>query len=291
MGRARRARLHPRPLRRLGAGVVGALVAVALLAACSDDGNGSGSANTDTTRRTTTTAPEPETLEILLTNDDGYAAPGIDAIATALMAEPNVEVTIVAPAANQSGTGDRTTPGTLTTQSVTTTSGIAATAVAGYPADTVNVALAELDLEPDLVVSGINFGQNIGPSVDISGTVGAAKEAVRRGIPALAVSQGLADQPDYATGVQRALDWFRANRDGIAASDAAPPTTLTNLNIPTCTSGVVGATLTVAVATDFADRNIANVTCSASPAPTATFADDVDAFINGYATLSEVPAR
>jgi 5'-nucleotidase len=288
MGRNRRARRHPRPLSRLGAGALAALVAGALLAACSDDGNGSGTAST---RSTTTTAPAPETLEILLTNDDGYAAPGIDAIAGALMAEPNVEVTIVAPAANQSGTGDQTTPGTLTTQSVTTASGIAATAVAGYPADTVIVALDELDLEPDLVVSGINFGQNIGPSVDISGTVGAAKEAVRRGIPALAVSQGLADQPDYATGVARALDWFRANRDGIAAPDAAAPTTLTNLNIPTCLSGVVGATLTVPVATDFADRNIANVTCSASPAPTATFADDVDAFINGYATLSEVPAR
>jgi 5'-nucleotidase len=289
MGRARRARRHPRPLSRLGACALIALL-VSLPAACSDDGDGSGSATTDTTRSTTTTAPEPATLEVLLTNDDGYAAPGIDAIAAALMAEPNVEVTIVAPTANQSGTGDRTTPGTLTTQSVTTASGIAATAVAGYPADTVIVGLDVLDLEPDLVVSGINFGQNIGPSVDISGTVGAAKEAVRRGIPALAVSQGLADQPDYATGVRRALDWFRANRAGIAASDAAPPTTLTNLNVPTCTSGVVGATLTVPVATDFADRNIANVTCSAAPAPTATFTDDVDAFINGYATLSEVPA-
>jgi 5'-nucleotidase len=288
MGRSRPTRLtaRRRSLARRRATAIALFCAVVFsIGACGgdDDGDGATPTSEGAARTTTTAAPEP--LEILVTNDDGYAAPGIDAIAAALMKEPDVRVTVVAPAANQSGTGDKTTPGTLATQSVTTASGIPATSVAGFPADTVVLALDELGLEPDLVVSGVNFGQNIGPSVDISGTVGAGKQAVRRGIPALAVSQGLADQPDYASGVARALEWFRANRDDLAED----PTAVANLNIPTCTSGTVGATLTVPVAAAFGDRNVSQSTCAASPPPSATFADDVDAFINGYATLSAVP--
>jgi 5'-nucleotidase len=265
------------------------LVSIAFAVAGCSSNNSSDQSASPTSRRaagTTTTVAAPEPLEIMVTNDDGYAAPGIDAITAALMKEPNVHVTVVAPATNQSGTGDKTTPGTLTTRSVTTASGIPATAVAGYPADTVNVALDTLGLHPDLVVSGINFGQNIGPYVNISGTVGAAKEAVRRGIPALAVSQGLEARPDYPTGVARAIAWFRANRDKLASH----PTTLANLNIPTCTSGTPGATLTVPTASDLAGRNQSKSKCVAAPSPTATYKDDVDAFINGYATLSDVAA-
>ena len=286
MGGSRTARRTARPVGHSPkAALAFVCVATIAIAACADNGDDGGSATpTSGSESTTTTTPVP--LEILITNDDGYAAPGIDAIAAALMKEPNTHVTVVAPATNQSGTGDKTTPGTLTTQSVTTASGIPATSVAGYPADTVNVALDELGLHPDLVVSGINFGQNLGPYVDISGTVGAAKEAVRRGIPALAVSQGLEARPDYPTGVERALEWFRANRDKLAAN----PTSLANLNIPTCTTGTPGATLTEPVASDLAGRDQSKSICVATPPAAATFADDVDAFIHGYATLSDVPA-
>ena len=132
------------------------------------------------------------TLDILVTNDDGYAAPGIDALVERLRALPGVKLTVVAPATNQSGTSDRTTPGpvsALTATEVTTASGYAATAVAGFPADSVNYALDVLKLSPDLVVSGSNAGQNLGVVAPISGTVGAARTAVRRGVPGVAVSQ------------------------------------------------------------------------------------------------------
>ncbi|MEY3361923.1 MAG: hypothetical protein RL531_1642 [Actinomycetota bacterium] len=119
-------------------------------------------------------------LEILVTNDDGYAAPGIDALVERLRDLPGVEITVVAPATNQSGTSDRTTPGdvsALTAAKVATTSGYPATAVTGFPADSVNYALDVLDLDPDLVVAGSNAGQNLGVVAPISGTVGAARTA------------------------------------------------------------------------------------------------------------------
>ena len=160
------------------------------------------SASTDTsggpTGTPTTTAAEPENLRILVTNDDGYDAEGIDVLVEALRALPNVEITVVAPATNRSGTGSQTTPGAVTATQQETTSGYQATAVDGFPADAVVIGLSQVLSEPpDLVVAGINQGQNLGPLAAISGTVGAAKAAAAAGIPALAVSQGLADMPDY----------------------------------------------------------------------------------------------
>ena len=78
-----------------------------------------------------------ETLQILVTNDDGVGAPGINASVTALTALPDTKVTVVAPLTNQSGTGAKVTAGTLTVTNATTASGYPAKAVAGYPADTI----------------------------------------------------------------------------------------------------------------------------------------------------------
>src|SRR4051812_44210125 len=91
-------------------------------------------------------------LQILVTNDDGYDAPGIDVVAQALRQLPNARVTVVAPATNKSGTGSQSTPGTLTATPRKTASGIAATAVDGFPADTVRYALETLHMRPDVVV-------------------------------------------------------------------------------------------------------------------------------------------
>ena len=170
-------------------------------------------------------APEP--IRILVTNDDGYGADGIDAVVEGLRTIQNVEVTVVAPLANQSGTGGTTTAGALTATDVTTKSGYKAKAVAGFPADTIIWAIDQkgIDFMPDLVISGINAGQNMGPVVDLSGTVGAARAAVARGIPALAASQGLGDPPqNFAAGRQQVLDWLEAN---MAAIEAGTLTTAT----------------------------------------------------------------
>ena len=109
---------------------------------------------------TTTAAPEP--LQILVTNDDGIGADGIDAIVQALLQLDNVVVTVVAPLENQSGSGGKTTDGALTVTDAMTKSGYAAKAVAGFPADTIVWAIDQggIDFVPDLVVSGINNGQN-----------------------------------------------------------------------------------------------------------------------------------
>ena len=77
------------------------------------------------------------------------------------------------------------------------------------------MALDELGLTPDLVVSGINEGQNLGPVVDLSGTVGAARAAARRGVPALAVSQGFGQDLDYEVAAGLVTDWIEAHADAL----------------------------------------------------------------------------
>jgi len=117
-------------------------------------------------------------VKVLVTNDDGIAGAGMSAMVSALRKEPKVTITVVAPLRNQSGTGGKTTDGPLEASPATLPNGFPATAVAGYPADAVNYALANVTTgakRPDLIMSGINEGANLGPFVTLSGTVGAAR--------------------------------------------------------------------------------------------------------------------
>ena len=130
-------------------------------------------------------------LKILLTNDDGYDAPGIKALRATLL-EAGHDVTVVAPSADHSGAGARVTSrGTIAHKEVS--NGV--WSVDGFPADAVLIGLLHIleDEAPDLVVSGANFGQNLGYSIN-SGTVGAATVAMYAGTPAIALSVGV----DYA---------------------------------------------------------------------------------------------
>ena len=164
---------------------------------------------------------KPETLRILVTNDDGVGAPGINATVEALTALPHTKVTVVAPLTNQSGTGAKVTAGTLTATNATTAGGYPAKAVAGYPADTIIWAIDDhgISERPNLVVSGINFGENIGPLASLSGTVGAAETALARGIPALAVSQGVdnGQSPDFSQGARYLVAWVQSHRKVLLA--------------------------------------------------------------------------
>ena len=179
------------------------------------------------------TSTHPNQLQSLVSNDDGYGRRRIDAVVQALVARPNVHVTVAAPATNQSGAGGKTTPGGVTARPRQTLSGYAATAVNGFPADSVLYALNTMHLNPDLLVSGINFGQNIGPFISVSGTVGAARVGGRASIPAVAVSQGFGSPPDYPSGVTALMDWF----DQFLLGRAGPPLfqSVVNINVPTCT--------------------------------------------------------
>jgi 5'-nucleotidase len=167
---------------------------------------------------------------------------------------------------------------------VKTASGYAATAVEGKPADSVHVALDVLHLRPDLVVSGANLGQNVGPSTKRSGTVGAALTAARTGIPALAVSAA-STAPDFAHAAELVVGWVNDHRRAILAG--TEPAEVTSLNVPTCPGGPRG-TVVEPTATALAGRRPDHVRCH-SQADEGSFADDVDAFVHGYAVFAPVP--
>ncbi len=220
----------------------------------------------------------------MVTNDDGVGAPGIDALVQGLRTLPHTSVTVVAPLTNQSGTGQQTTPsssGALMTSVARTQSGYPATAVQGYPADTVIWGIKDhgLSFKPDLVVSGINFGQNLGPSAALSGTVGAAREAVSLGVPALAASQGLdnGQQPAFSEGVPFVEDWVTSHRRQLLAT--AP--IQANLNVPTCPRPVQGPVVTVMASSG--DTNTTEVDCSST---SHSYSNDLQAFKLGAATLT-----
>lgn len=264
-----------------------ALVAAGpLLAACGDD-DGGGSADGGDATTTTTVAVEAEPLRILVTNDDGVAAEGIAVLVDALATLPDVEIHVVAPAEQRSGTGGSTTDGELTATEATTATGVEAIAVDGFPADTIRYALDELGLEPDLVVSGINEGQNLGPIVELSGTIGAARAAVARGIPALATSAGQSEAPEYEAVAAVVLEWITAHRDSLEAD----PEVVVNINGPTCGVGEVRGTLETVTAVDLAGRNplAGEIDCTVEPA--AEPADDVDGFNAGYIVIAPVPLQ
>lgn len=229
-------------------------------------------------------AKQPATLTVLVTNDDGVAAPGIDALVQALAKVKNTKVVVVAPATNQSGKGGATTPSPLTTAAATTASGYQSTAVQGTPADTITAALDQLGVKPNVVMSGINAGQNLGTLTDLSGTVGAARMAAKRGIPAVAFSQGLGDAPQYDATAKLAVDWLAKHRAALAKKPKTAPTTIDNYNVPNCPSGKARGVKKVTTATT-AEGAVAGVDCASTvTAPK----DDIEAFNAGWAALAEV---
>jgi 5'-nucleotidase len=127
-------------------------------------------------------------LSILLTNDDGIQAPGLWALYRALT--PHHRVTVVAPERERSAVGHGITlHKPLRACKTAVNGGFEGWAVTGTPADCIKLSMVELlDPLPDLVVSGINPGANVGVNMYYSGTVAAAKEAALYGVAAIAVS-------------------------------------------------------------------------------------------------------
>lgn len=223
-------------------------------------------------------------IKVLVTNDDGINGIGMNAMVRALRREPRVTIIVVAPLKNQSGTGGKTTDGPVTATPATLPSGFPATAVDGFPADAVNYALANVTTgakRPDLVMSGINFGANIGPFVRLSGTVGAARAAAAQGIPALASSQGVDEPMDWGEGVMPTIAWFRENRSKLKKG------TVWNLNIPSCSKGKVRGTVKVkSTSTSFYDYDpFGTVDCAVRSRP---LENDVTAYYAGFAPLQSI---
>lgn len=164
---------------------------------------------------------------ILVTNDDGVRAPGILALAQSLASVG--EVTIVAPAENQSGKGHSITIGDpIYVDKITLPGDLQAWSVVATPATCVKVALGALMTEkPDLVVAGINRGYNLGTVTYVSGTVGAAREAALSGIPAIASSLAVEGHPEYGA----AAEMVRRVAEEVKARGLRPGVFL-NVNVP-----------------------------------------------------------
>jgi len=172
------------------------------------------------------TAPRP--YRILLSNDDGVRAPMLPVLAQALRGVG--EVIIVAPAEDQSGVSQALTaaPPILRTD-LTLTGGLPAIALTATPATSVQIAIKNIVMpRPDLVVTGINPGYNLGTSGFLSGTVGAARQAVMEGVPAVATSMATAGVPrDVNAAAQQVVAIVRQVHER-----GLPPQTFLNVNIP-----------------------------------------------------------
>lgn len=166
-------------------------------------------------------------MKILLTNDDGINSKGIDAMRGAL--SEFADVTVVAPETEMSAVGHAITlADPLRVRKVKKNGSIFGLAVDGTPADCVKIAVrAILDEKPDLVVSGINHGQNVATNVIYSGTVSAATEGTIMGIPSIAVSLASFTSSDFtAAGEYGAIVAKKVAENGL------PKDTLVNVNVP-----------------------------------------------------------
>lgn len=182
-----------------------------------------------------------EPIHVLVANDDGIDSPGIEAIAGVIAADPAYRVTVVAPAQQQSVSGH----GLITRSEIEVVehaevAGCTAWSVDATPATVARVALTALLVDdfPDLVVSGINRGENDGLGAWTSGTVAVAREGALAGIPSVAVSLQLDwsdPQPDFEAAARWAKPVIDAVRD-----NGLPPGVYLNVNIPIDTETVRG---------------------------------------------------
>ncbi|HWB69707.1 MAG TPA: 5'/3'-nucleotidase SurE [Solirubrobacterales bacterium] len=176
-------------------------------------------------------------MRVLLTNDDGIAAPGLQAARRALRELDGVEVEVIAPDSNRSATARSiTTRSPLTVEEVQFGDGDSGFATDGTPVDCVRFAeLGLVGQRPDLIVSGINHGANLGDDITYSGTVAAAFEGIILGIPAVAISQQSAGggmgyvsgRFEFGVAARFAAELVRRLR-----GEPMPPATLINVNCP-----------------------------------------------------------
>jgi 5'-nucleotidase len=168
-------------------------------------------------------------MRILLTNDDGIQAVGLRALYKAFVAEGFI-VDVVAPVSEQSAVGHAVTLSSPLQVRRFKENGFDGLGVGGTPVDCVKLALSTLlDKKPDIVVSGINSGANVGVDILYSGTVSAATEGALAGLSALAVSidnynpLDLFSQAAYCVKVIKNMPWDRLS-----------PKRVMNLNFPDC---------------------------------------------------------
>ncbi|MBR0137777.1 MAG: 5'/3'-nucleotidase SurE [Erysipelotrichaceae bacterium] len=156
-------------------------------------------------------------MKILVINDDGYRAPGIIALAKAM--QKLGEVTVVAPMSQKTGTSHSINITQDLTVLKTDTDGILTYAVDSTPRDCAVLAIDKLLKEkPDVLVSGVNEGGNLGDDCIRSGTCGGASVGLDYGIPSIAVSLGWGDSYDYSFAAEiaaKSAEWFLKQPDNL----------------------------------------------------------------------------
>jgi 5'-nucleotidase len=177
-------------------------------------------------------------MRVLLTNDDGITATGLNVMRRALLELPDVELEVIAPDSNRSATGRAVTlHDPIWVEEVEFGDGTSGFATDGTPVDCVRfAALGLLGDPPDLIVSGINLGLNLGDDVTYSGTVAAALEGALLGLPAIAVSARATD-PEAGQWDGRAYDFraaapFAARLAEVVMREDFPPRVIVNVNVP-----------------------------------------------------------
>jgi 5'-nucleotidase len=178
-------------------------------------------------------------MRVLLTNDDGIEAAGLQALRKALLEVPDVELAVIAPDGNRSAMARSiTTRRPLWVQEVDFGDGTVGYATDGTPVDCVRLANLGLikGFQAELVVSGINHGSNLGDDITYSGTVAAALEAIVLGLPGIAVSQqSSALELDFRVGKGfefLAAATFASRLVGELGNFPLPEGTLLNINVP-----------------------------------------------------------
>ncbi len=177
-------------------------------------------------------------MKVLLTNDDGIGAQGLQTLRRALLEVPGIELATIAPNSNRSATARSiTTREPLWVDEVEFEDGTVGYATDGTPVDCVRfAALGLIEFRPELIVSGINHGSNLGDDITYSGTVAAALEGVVLGLPGIAVSQQ-SDNREMDFRLGREFDFTTAAAFAARLVDeiddvGIPEGTLLNVNCP-----------------------------------------------------------
>ena len=167
--------------------------------------------------------------KILITNDDGIFAPGIYALWEAM--QEVGQTTVVAPDTEQSAVGHAITlSDPLRVEGIHRTGGFEGFAVSGTPADCAKIAIRSLmDKKPDVLVSGINRGANLGNNIIYSGTVSAATEGTMLGIPSVAISINSFNSDEFRGAKETAIKVVH-----YVINNTLPSGTLLNVNVPYC---------------------------------------------------------
>jgi 5'-nucleotidase len=232
-------------------------------------------------------------MRVLVTNDDGIYAKGIEALYISL--EREHEVIVVAPESERSAVGHAITfLDPLRIKSINRNGKFFGYAVDGYPADCVKLAVDELlKPVPEIVVSGINLGANVGVNVIYSGTVSAATEAAMLGIPSVAVSLDCFEDPDFTVAAEFTLEVLRQIQE-----HGLPPGVSLNVNVPNVSAEEIrGVRVTRQGDLKFLERYDRRIDprshvyywlCSSKPVPAIDPDSDFQAVAEGFISVTPI---